>query len=144
MCRRRQEKKTKAKLRIVGDRAEIQRYGRVKHKREILFMRRIDAFRWWWCLFLFAAGLALLASFYFDAATKSLIAQHQNAGLRNFMRAVSQFGDWAEHVTLGLTLLVLAYWRHSKKWMRVFAAMILACALAGAVACIVNISVGRA
>ena len=35
VCKTRQEKKIKAKLRIVGDRAEIQRYGRVKHKREI-------------------------------------------------------------------------------------------------------------
>jgi membrane-associated phospholipid phosphatase len=143
VCRRRQEKKIKAKLRIVGDRAEIQRYGRVKHKREISFMRRTDAFRWW-CLFSFAAGLALLASFYLDASAQTWIAQHQSTGLRNFMRGVSRFGDWAEHVTLGLTFLGLAYWRHSKKWMRVFAAMILACALAGAVARVVKISVGRA
>jgi len=110
-----------------------------------LFMRIIVRFRWWWPL-LFATGLALLilASFYFDAGAQDWIVQHQSAGMRNFMRSVSRFGDWPEHVTLGLTLLVLAYWRRSKKWMRIFAAMILACALAGAVARVVKISVGRA
>jgi membrane-associated phospholipid phosphatase len=60
------------------------------------------------------------------------------------MRGVSRFGDWPEHVALGLTLLVLAYWRRSKKWMRIFAAMILACALAGAAARVIKISTGRA
>ena len=60
------------------------------------------------------------------------------------MRGVSQLGDWPAHVSLGLVLLVLAYWRRSKKWMRIAAAMILACALAGAVARVVKISTGRA
>lgn len=106
-------------------------------------MRKIVAFRWW-CLFFFAAGLALLASFCFDADAQAWIAEHQSVGLRNFMRGVSRFGDWAEHLTLGLTLLVLAYWRRNKQWMRIFAAMILACALAGAVARVIKISTGRA
>lgn len=106
-------------------------------------MRVIAGFRWW-CLLSFAAGLALLASFYLDADVQVWLAQYQSAGLRNFMRGVSRFGDWPEHVALGLTLLVLAYWRRSKKWMRIFAAMILACALAGAAARVIKISTGRA
>ena len=140
VCRRRQEKKIKAKLRIVGDRAEIQRYGRVKHKWEI---QTIAAFSWWYLVF-FGAALLLLVSFYLDADAQVWIAQHQSADMRNFMRGVSRFGDWPEHVTLGLTLLVLAYWRRSKKWMRIFASMILACALAGAAARVIKISTGRA
>ena len=60
------------------------------------------------------------------------------------MRGVSRLGDWPGHVVLGLTLLVLAYWRRSNKWMRIFAAMILACALAGAAARVIKISTGRA
>ena len=106
-------------------------------------MRVIDGFRWW-CLFSLAAVLALLASFYLDGDAVVWIAQHQSAGLRNFMRGVSRFGDWPGHVALGLVLLVLAYWRRSKKWMRIFAAMILACALAGAAARVIKISTGRA
>jgi membrane-associated phospholipid phosphatase len=64
--------------------------------------------------------------------------------LRSFMRGVSRFGDWPEHVALGLVLLALAYWRRSNKWMRIAAAMIVACALAGAAARVVKISTGRA
>jgi undecaprenyl-diphosphatase len=47
-------------------------------------------------------------------------------------------------VSLGLVLLVLAYWRRNKKWTRVAAAMILACALAGVGARVVKIAAGRA
>ncbi len=112
----------------------------MKHKPEI---QTIAPFRGWYLVF-FGAALLLLASFYFDAAAQAWIAQHQHPGLRNFMRGVSRFGDWPEHVTLGITLLVLAYWRRSRKWMRIFAAMILACALAGAAARAVKISTGRA
>jgi undecaprenyl-diphosphatase len=70
--------------------------------------------------------------------------EHQSPGLLNLMRAVSRFGDWPGHVTLGLILLALAYWRGNKKWMRTFAAMILACALAGAATRVIKISTGRA
>ena len=106
-------------------------------------MRTIIGWRGW-CLFSCAAGLALLASFYLDAGVQAWIAQHQDPGLRTFMRGVSRFGDWPEHVALGLVLLALAYWRRSKKWMRIAAAMIVACALAGAVTRVVKVSTGRA
>jgi undecaprenyl-diphosphatase len=106
-------------------------------------MRRIVALRWWY-LFFFTASLVLLASFYLDAGAQVWIVQHQHTGARRFMLSVSHFGDWPEHISLGLVLLALAYWRRSKKWMRIFAAMILACALAGAVARVVKISAGRA
>lgn len=106
-------------------------------------MRRIVGWRRW-CLFALAAGLAILAAFYLDAGARAWIGEHQNLGLRNFMRGVSRFGDWPEHLALGFVLLVLAYWRRSQKWMRIAAAMIIACALAGAAARVVKISSGRA
>jgi undecaprenyl-diphosphatase len=109
----------------------------------ILSMRGSTAFRW--CgLLIFSAGLLLLASFYFDADAQAWVAEHQNAASKRFMRGVSWLGDWPGHILLGFILLVLAYWRRSKKWMRIAAAMILACALAGAVARVVKISTGRA
>jgi membrane-associated phospholipid phosphatase len=104
----------------------------------------IIRFRWWWGLLVVGAGLLMVASFYFDGAVQTWIAQDQNPGVRKFMRGVGQVGDWPEHISLGLVLLVLAYWRRSKKWMRIFAAMILACALAGAGARVVKIAAGRA
>jgi membrane-associated phospholipid phosphatase len=106
-------------------------------------MRAIIGWRWW-CLFAVAAGLAILGAFCLDASTQAWIAEHQDAGLRTFMRGVSRFGDWPEHVALGCVLLALAYWRRNKKWMRIAAAMIVACALAGAAARVVKISTGRA
>ncbi len=60
------------------------------------------------------------------------------------MRNVSRFGDWPEHVALGFVLIALAYWRGSKKWLRVFAAMILALVIAGISARTVAIVSGRA
>jgi undecaprenyl-diphosphatase len=106
-------------------------------------MRRIIGWRWW-CLFAVAAGLAIFTAFCLDASAEAWVAQHQDAGLRTFMRGVSRFGDWPEHIALGCVLLALAYWRRSKKWMRIAAAMIVACALAGAAARVVKISAGRA
>lgn len=112
----------------------------MKHKREI---QMNAAARWWFLLFA-GAVLLLLASFYLDAAAHSWMVQHQNAGARKFMQTVSRFGDWPEHVALGVVLLGLAWWHGSKRWMRIFAAMILACALAGVAARVVKISTGRA
>jgi undecaprenyl-diphosphatase len=112
----------------------------VKDKREI---RAIAAVGWWFLVFA-GAALLLLASFYLDAATHAWMQQHQNAGVRSFMELVSRFGDWPEHIIIGLLLLALAYWRGRRKWMRIFAAMILACALAGVATRIVKVSTGRA
>jgi membrane-associated phospholipid phosphatase len=106
-------------------------------------MRTIVGLRWWY-LFSLAAGLALLASFYFDASAQAWIAQHQNADTKNFMGSVSRLGDWPAHMMLGLGFLILAYWRRSQRWMRILAAMILAFALAGAAARVIKISTGRA
>ena len=90
------------------------------------------------------AAVLVLASFYLDDATRLWVAEHQNAGARVFMKAVSQYGDWPEHVALGVILVTLAWTRGSKPWMRVFAAMIVACALAGIGARAVKIATGRA
>ena len=60
------------------------------------------------------------------------------------MEAVSWWGDWPGHVLLGLMLMGIAYWRRNKRWMRIFAAMLLACALAGIANRVVKISAGRA
>src|SRR5688500_6344069 len=112
----------------------------MKHKREI---RANTAARWW---FLISAGAValLLASFYLDAGAQAWVHEHQTAGARNFMEAVSRYGDWPSHIALGLVLVGVAYWRGSKRWMRIFAAMILACALAGLANRVVKISTGRA
>src|SRR5262245_3151554 len=97
-----------------------------------------------WGLTLLGGALILFASFYLDPVAQEWIAQHQTGGMKSFMHSVSRIGDWPAHFLLGLLLLALAYWRKSKKWMRIFAAMIVACALAGAGARVIKIAVGRA
>jgi undecaprenyl-diphosphatase len=113
----------------------------MKDKREI---QRSAGFRWWQVVFFGGGILLLLASFYFDITVVGWMKQHQTAAMGVLMRGVSRWTDWPQHVTLGLVLLALAFWRGNKKWMRIFAAMILACALAGAVTRVIKISAGRA
>ena len=112
----------------------------MKHKREF---RANPAARWWFGISA-SAVLLVLGSFYLDAAAHTWMVRNQNAGMREFMEAVSRFGDWPAHVALGLILVGIAYWRGSKRWMRIFAAMLLACALAGIANRVVKISTGRA
>jgi membrane-associated phospholipid phosphatase len=111
----------------------------VKDKREF---RRRSGLRWWYLLFA-AAALLIPASLYLDAGVQTWVVHHQSSGVRNFMQAVSRYGDWPEHVGLGVVLLGVAYWRGSKRWMRVFTAMLIACALAGISARVVKIATGR-
>src|SRR4051812_49267485 len=92
------------------------------------------------------AGAALLiwGSFLLDDAARSWTMEHQSPGARTAMETVSQYGDWPEHVALGSILIAMAWTRGSKPWMRIFAAMIVACTLAGIGARVVKISAGRA
>ncbi|MEY2531373.1 MAG: hypothetical protein QOI96_1458 [Verrucomicrobiota bacterium] len=60
------------------------------------------------------------------------------------MRIVSRFGDWWSHAALGILLLGTAWWQGNKKWTRIFLSMLIALALAGAVARVIKIGVGRA
>ena len=95
-------------------------------------------------LFLFIGAAALICAFYFDAQVQSWIAHHQNRTAKIFMRNVSRWGDWPTHVALGVGLIVIAHLRGSKKWTRIFATMLVACALAGASARVIKITTGRA
>lgn len=87
---------------------------------------------------------ALAVSFLLDAPVDKWFAAHRNAHLRGAMEIVSAYGDWPSHVALGILLCAIAYFRRSKRWLRIFAAMIIACALAGAAARVVKITAGRA
>ena len=112
----------------------------MKDKREFRTGRGL---RWWYVIFA-AAVILIPASLYFDAGMKAWVVQHQSSGARTFMQAVSRFGDWPEHVVLGLVLACIAYWRGNKRWTRIFAAMLVACALAGISARVVKVATGRA
>ena len=97
----------------------------------------------WWLLVFLGAAVLLVVSFYLDAGSQEWMTRHQNGGARIFMQLLSRYGDWPEHILLGLMLVGIAYWRGQKRWVRIFAAMILACALAGISARVVKIATGR-
>ena len=60
------------------------------------------------------------------------------------MRSVSRFGDWPSHVAIGLLLLGTAWIRGSRKWSRVFLAMLIAMALAGGAEQVIKRTIPRA
>ena len=99
---------------------------------------------WFWVISGLFATVLLVVAFWLDPIVRSWMVEHPNRTLRNVMEQISRFGDWPEHLTLGLCLLAVAWWRRSQKWMRVFVAMLIACALAGAAARVIKITTGRA
>ncbi|MDQ2868393.1 MAG: phosphatase PAP2 family protein [Verrucomicrobiota bacterium] len=100
--------------------------------------------RTFWIVLSVLAMSALVLAFLADPIVAMWLKENTSRGLRNVMSMVSRVGDWPAHVALGLLLLALAWWRGSKKWMRVFVAMLLAMALAGAVVRVIKITTGRA
>ena len=98
----------------------------------------------YWLIGIVIAAMAIAAAFYFDDTVWNFIRQHQSPGMRDFMRNVSRFGDWPSHVALGLILLGIAWGRGSKKWARVFLAMLIAMALAGLAGHVIKRAIPRA
>jgi membrane-associated phospholipid phosphatase len=107
-----------------------------------LFVKRGTAF--YWLIGIVIAATAIAVSFHFDDSVRDFMMQHQNPGLRNFMRYVSLLGDWPLHAAVGLVLLGLAWRRGSKQWTRIFLAMLLAMMLAGVVGTVIKQTVPRA
>src|SRR5205814_4187074 len=80
----------------------------------------------------------------FDESVKQWMLRHQNPSARVFMESVSRFGDWPEHVLIGLVLIALAQWRGWVEWKRILLAMLIALAIAGLTGRAMKISMGRA
>jgi membrane-associated phospholipid phosphatase len=98
----------------------------------------------YWLIGIGIGAMAIAAAFYFDDTVWNFIRQHQNRGVRDFMHDVSRFGDWPSHMALGLILLGIAWKRGSKKWMRIFLAMLIAMALAGVAGHVIKRAIPRA
>ncbi len=99
---------------------------------------------WKWVFILLLAIVAIVAAFHFDPVVRQWVVEHSNRAAKQFMRNVSHYGDWPEHVLAGLLLVGLAWWRGNKRWVRIGLTMILACAIAGIVARGLKITTGRA
>lgn len=98
----------------------------------------------YWSIAVVLAVLAILASFYFDEPVRQFLQQHRSRGLYRVMQFVSRYGDWMEHLALGLVLLAIAWWRSSQQWMRIVIAMLIALVIAGLAARVIKITAGRA
>jgi membrane-associated phospholipid phosphatase len=97
----------------------------------------------YWIIGIAIAAIAIALGFYFDDAVRDFMAQHQNRSLQDFMRYVSLYGDWPSHVAIGLIGLGIAWIRHSKKWTRIFLAMLIAMAIAGVTGHVIKRTVPR-
>jgi undecaprenyl-diphosphatase len=71
------------------------------------------------------------------------MVSHQTPTARAFMRNVSWWGDWPWHVLVGAIGAAVAYGLGSRRWLAIFAAMIVACAVAGTVNRAIKIAAGR-
>jgi len=98
----------------------------------------------YWLIGIGIAAIAIAVSFHFDDSVRDFMMQHQNSGLRNFMRYVSMLGDWPLHAAVGLLLLGLAWRRGSQEWTRIFLAMLLAMMLVGVAGTVIKRTVPRA
>jgi membrane-associated phospholipid phosphatase len=97
-----------------------------------------------WLTGIVIAVVVIVASLYFDRPLANFMAAKQTAGMRVFMENVSRFGDWPEHLLLGLVLFSSARWRGNRQWSRIFLAMMVALAIAGLAGRVIKISTGRA
>jgi len=98
----------------------------------------------YWLIGILIAAVAMVAAFHFDHAIVNFIAQHQDRVANRMMNKISYFGNWPEHFAVGLLLAGIAWWRGSKKWTRIFLAMLIALAIAGLAGRVIKISTGRA
>ena len=96
-----------------------------------------------WLIIIALVVIAIVAAFFADHAVAAWMAAHSPVSLRRFMEVVSRVGDWPAHVVLGVILVTIAWFSGSKRWARIFVAMLIACALAGVVARAGKIAIGR-
>ena len=105
-------------------------------------MKRAALF--YWVIGILIVAVIIAASFYFDEAVRNFMLHNQNPTARAFMENVSRFGDWPEHVLVGLVLIALAQWRGNVEWKRILLAMLIALAIAGLLGRAIKITTGRA
>ena len=98
---------------------------------------------WFWVVACALGVLFLACAFWLDPFVRTWMVKHQTHATRVFMAGVSRFGDWPEHAALGVLLAAVAWWRGNKRWTRIFLAMLISCAVAGAATRAIKIGTGR-
>jgi membrane-associated phospholipid phosphatase len=98
----------------------------------------------YWLVGVMIVAAIIAAAFYFDASVANFMVTHQSPGVRAFMEKVSRFGDWPEHMLVGLLLMAIAQWRGGKKLTRIILAALIALSISGLTGRVIKISTGRA
>jgi undecaprenyl-diphosphatase len=97
-----------------------------------------------WVIGILIIAISIAVPFYFDEPVRQWMQSHQNPSVRKFTENVSRFGDWPEHVLIGLAVMAIAQLRRNKNWTRVIVAALLALSIAGLTGRVIKISTGRA
>jgi membrane-associated phospholipid phosphatase len=110
----------------------------VKTESEIICQRKI-------AIAVIALVLASIAfAFWADAFVASWTNLHTSSALKPAAVVVSRVGDWPAHVAVGIIGMAIAFLARRKDWVRIFLAMLIACALAGIAARVIKVATGRA
>jgi membrane-associated phospholipid phosphatase len=98
-------------------------------------------------IWMLVATLALASgvlALFFDARAAIWINIYSPAYLKHAAEVASRIGDWPAHVAVGLLGAAVACLGQRRDWVRIFLAMLIACALAGIAARVIKIGTGRA
>lgn len=96
-----------------------------------------------WLLFATVVGLILFASFYLDDSMIGFVNDHPEPRLKAVGRFVSHYGDWPQHVILGIVVWIAAWLFRSCRCQRIVLLMIVASALGGITANAIRFATGR-
>lgn len=88
--------------------------------------------------------VAIAFALWADSFIASWINLHASGSLKHAAVVISRIGDWPAHVAVGIIGMTAAFFARRKDWVRIFLAMLIACALAGFVARAIKIATGRA
>jgi membrane-associated phospholipid phosphatase len=98
---------------------------------------------WIWALGILIGVALVYAAFQGDASVHQWQQAHRWRHRQELNRVITRVTDWPVHVTAGLLLAGIAWWRGRKRWAVVFLTMVAAAALAGTAAYGVKVAVGR-
>ena len=105
-------------------------------------MKRSHPF-WVWLIAIALGVLLVMFAFSLDAPVHAWQKNHVWKNITVLRRNVTRGTDWPVHMVVGLSFAGVARWRGSKKWTRVFLAMVAAGALAGTSAYALKVATGR-
>lgn len=97
-----------------------------------------------WIIVAALIAAAVILAIVADAPVAAWLNFKTPASLKHVAAIISRIGDWPAHVGIGLIGALVAWFTQRKNWVRIFLAMLIACAVAGLAARVIKIATGRA